>query len=81
MFYDKNVRTYALRINVRDDADVLASDKLILALDAVNQRFGRGAVILASAGLTGDQRHWCMKQERRTPCYTTDWDGLALVRA
>jgi hypothetical protein len=30
---------------------------------------------------TGDRRQWSMKQERRTPGYTTDWDGLALVRA
>lgn len=51
------------------------------ALDAVNQRFGRGTVTLASAGLAGEQRQWSMKQERRTPGYTTDGDGLALVRA
>ena len=51
------------------------------ALDAVNQRFGRGTVALASAGLAGELRQWSMKQERRTPGYTTDWDGLALVRA
>jgi len=31
--------------------------------------------------LAGEQRQWCMKQERRTPGYTTDWDGLAFVRA
>ena len=66
---------------LEDDAVDPASDKLMQALDAVYQRFGRGAVILASAGLAGDQKHWCMKQERCTPGYTTDWDGLALVRA
>jgi len=63
-----------------DEADP-GSRRLMQALDAVNQRFGRGTVTLASAGLSGDQRQWCMKQERRTPGYTTDWDGLALVRA
>ncbi len=57
------------------------SNRLMQALDAVNQRFGRGTVTLASAGLAGDRRQWCMKQERRTPGYTTDWDGLAVVRA
>ncbi len=51
------------------------------AMDAVNQRFGRGTVALACAGLAGGQRQWSMKQERRTPGYTTDWEGLALVRA
>lgn len=58
-----------------------AGSRLMQALDAVIQRFGHGMVALASAGLSGDGRHWCMKQERRTPGYTTDWDGLALVRA
>ena len=51
------------------------------ALDAVNQRFGRGTLTLASAGLAGEKRQWSMKQERRTPGYTTDWDGLAVARA
>ena len=55
--------------------------RLMQALDAVNQRFGRNTLSLASAGLAGEPRQWCMKQERRTPGYTTDWDGLALVRA
>ena len=55
--------------------------RLMQALDAVNQRFGRNTLSLASAGLAGEPRQWSMKQERRTPGYTTDWDGLALVRA
>ena len=64
-----------------DDVADTGGSRLMQALDAVNQRFGRGTLNLASAGLAGEQRLWCMKQERRTPGYTTDWDGLALVRA
>ena len=65
-----------------DDITDPGGSRLMQALDAVNQRFGRGTVGLASAGLIGDNsRQWSMKQERRTPGYTTDWDGLALVRA
>ena len=41
--------------------------KLMKALDVVNQRFGRGTLHMASAGMAGDQRVWSMKQERRTP--------------
>jgi DNA polymerase V len=63
-----------------DEADP-GSQRLMQALDAVNLRFGRGTMALASAGMAGDRRQWSMKQERRTPGYTTDWDGLALVRA
>jgi DNA polymerase V len=64
-----------------DDVADLGGSRLMQALDTVNQRFGRGTLNLASAGLAGDRRQWSMKQERRTPGYTTDWDGLALVRA
>ena len=55
--------------------------RLMTALDALNQRYGRGTVKLASAGLLGDRRAWTMKQERRTPGYTTCWADIPIVRA
>lgn len=55
--------------------------KLMQTIDSLNQRFGKGAVLVASAGLAGDRRAWVMKQERRTPAYTTCWDDLATARA
>jgi len=55
--------------------------RLMGALDALNQRFGRGTVLMASAGLAGDKRQWSMKQERRTPGYTTRWADIPVVRA
>ena len=64
-----------------DDVAYPGVSRLMQALDAVNQRFGRNTVTLASAGLASEEQQWTMKQERRTPGYTTDWDGLALVRA
>lgn len=54
---------------------------LMKAVDTVNQRFGRGTLSIASAGSTTKPRHWQMKQERRTPAYTTNWNELAVVRA
>jgi hypothetical protein len=54
---------------------------LMTTLDKINLRYGRGTVSIASAGLAGDRRVWSMKQERRTPGYTTDWKGLAVARA
>lgn len=54
--------------------------RLMQALDSINQRHGRGAVQLASAGTTGNHRTWVMKQERRTPGYTTRWEGLVLAK-
>lgn len=55
--------------------------QLMTAVDDVNRRYGRGSLHLASAGLEGEQRPWSMKQERRTPRYTTKWDEMPVVRA
>lgn len=55
--------------------------RLMTVLDQVNGRYGRGTVLLASAGLKGSARTWTMKQARMTPQYTTRWADLALVRA
>jgi DNA polymerase V len=55
--------------------------KLMTALDIVNQRFGKGTLHMASAGMAGDKRAWSMKQERRTPCYTTQWKDILEVKA
>ncbi|CAM3318465.1 Y-family DNA polymerase [Polaromonas hydrogenivorans] len=55
--------------------------RLMTTIDDLNQRYGRGTVIMASAGLAGDRRAWTMKQERRTPGYTTCWADMPVVRA
>lgn len=55
--------------------------KLMNTLDGLNQRYGKGAVHLASAGLEGSKRMWSMKQERRTPGYTTCWEDMPVARA
>ena len=56
-------------------------DRLMAALDRLNDRYGRGTVQLASAGLGGDARSWTMKQQWRTPQYTTRWEDLPVARA
>lgn len=54
---------------------------LMVTLDGLNQRYGKGAVHMASAGLDGNKRVWSMKQERRTPGYTTRWEDMPVARA
>lgn len=61
--------------------DCVERTRLMTALDDLNLRFGRGAVTIASAGLDGDHRAWSMKQERRTPAYTTRYEDMAVARA
>ncbi len=78
-----------LDIDLTDDSSTKESTQhnrtpqtqLMQAMDALNQRYGRGALLLASAGLGGTHRIWSMKQERRTPQYTTCWKDIPTARA
>ncbi len=55
--------------------------ELMATLDKLNDRFGRGTVLVASAGLEGKKRSWAMRQELSTPQYTTRWDSLPVAVA
>jgi DNA polymerase V len=55
--------------------------KLMAAMDGLNQRYGKGSILMAIAGLAGDKRAWSMKQERRTPGYTTNWEDVPVARS
>lgn len=61
--------------------DTADKARLMSALDAINKRYGRGTMKIASAGLDGDRRVWSMRQERRTPAYTTNWADIPIARA
>lgn len=54
---------------------------LMNAIDQLNQRYGKGTLMLASAGTAGDKREWSMRQEMRTPDYTTKWADVPLAMA
>lgn len=54
---------------------------LMSTLDAVNSKYGRGTISIASAGTAQQKKDWQMRQERRTPAYTTNWKELAIVHA
>ena len=66
-----------------EDSTSIGRDKtrVMRAMDTLNARYGRGTVLTASAGLAGDRRVWSMRQQRRTPRYTTRWDEMPVVRA
>lgn len=55
--------------------------KLMAAMDAINDRFGRGAIHVGSAVGAGVPRAWSMRQERLTPQYTTKFSDLPVARA
>jgi len=50
--------------------------RLMDALDGLNRRFGRGTVKVSTQGA---HQGWQMRQERKSPHYTTDWNSLPCV--
>jgi DNA polymerase V len=60
-----------------------APTALMMALDGLNQKFGRDSVRIGSAALvsTGPQQSaYAGRRERRSPRYTTRWDEMPVVR-
>lgn len=55
--------------------------KLMVAMDAINDRFGRGAIHVGRAVGAGAPRDWSMRQERLTPQYTTKFSDIPIARA
>lgn len=55
--------------------------RLMAAMDSINGRFGRGTVHSGATGQAGPKRSWGMKQERRTPQYTTRIEDVPVAKA
>lgn len=55
--------------------------RLMAAMDALNGRFGKGTLHVGSTELQGTKRTWDMRQERKTPQYTTLWEDVPVARA
>jgi DNA polymerase V len=51
---------------------------LMTALDQINARWGADTI---RYGLTGTGKAWEMRQERKSPAYTTNWRELPVVKA
>jgi len=58
-----------------------APARLMGAVDALNRRFGRGAVTVASAAHQAANGEHAARQARRSPRYTTRIDEVAVARA
>ncbi|MES2579422.1 MAG: Y-family DNA polymerase [Pseudomonadota bacterium] len=52
------------------------SKALMAAMDKINRKMGKESVKLASEGFA---RPWKMKQENKSPCYTTKWEDIPRV--
>ena len=54
----------------------LKTDKAIETMDAINQKWGRSTIKLASEGAN---KTWAMRSTNRSPCYTTKWEDLPII--
>ncbi len=59
-------------------AGLTARSRLMLTMDKVNRKEGRGTMRFASEGV--DHR-WRMRREKVSPAYTTRWEELPVARA
>jgi DNA polymerase V len=66
------------QVDLFDYQDRGKSKRLMVALDAVNDRWGAGTLQYASSGIS---KAWKTQFHRRSPAYTTDWKELPVVRA
>ncbi|MFO3797043.1 MAG: DUF4113 domain-containing protein [Anaerolineales bacterium] len=48
------------------------------ALDAINNRWGRGTL---QSGRVAKQTEWGMRRELLSPSYTTNWSELFVLKA
>lgn len=56
--------------------DDVKTEKILSVFDAINLKYGARSVYLAAEG---SQQSWSMKQEMKSPNFTTQWSDLALV--
>jgi DNA polymerase V len=75
---DQSLQQHELEL---DTGQCRAGGKLSATVDDLNDRYGRGTVALASSGTGGERRRWSMKQQWRTPQYTTCWEDMPVARA
>ncbi len=52
------------------------SERLMAAIDTINRKMGKESVKLASEGF---KRPWKMKQENKSPSYTTKWEDVPVI--
>ena len=71
-------------LHLFDEAEEVQPDgrpDLMATLDALNERFGRDAVGIASAARGSARSRHASRQERRSPRYTTRLDEIMVARA
>lgn len=72
---DKNTQQMDL-FHQPSEATLKKNERIMSIFDAVNYKYGRHTLYLAAEGAV---KPWSMKQEMKSPSYTTQWNDLARV--
>ena len=56
-----------------DNIDRVKHEKVMLAMDNINKKYGRNTLKIA---VMGKGREWRLRQERLSPSYTTKWEQI-----
>ena len=62
--------------NQPNDEALLKGEVIMSLFDAINHKFGQRTLYLAAEGCS---RPWSMKQQMKSPNYTTQWEDLPIV--
>ena len=63
--------------SIASDKQSTKSKQLMSAIDNINRKMGKESIKLASEGF---KRSWKMKQENKSPSYTSKWDEVLQVK-
>ncbi|MFM0496348.1 DUF4113 domain-containing protein [Paraburkholderia caledonica] len=77
----KYVKAGGILLDMQEQGDLFSPtssrrDRLMAALDAVNERFGRNTL---RVGNVEGWQAWHMSQNAKTPSHTTDWGELPIA--
>jgi DNA polymerase V len=62
---------------VKQDRGLKKQEAIMHLMDEANKRFGKDIIKFAAEGV---KQKWKMKQDKRSPCYTTRWDDLLTLQ-
>ena len=80
VFLDALEKTGRMQLGLFADADTDRSLALMKAVDRINGDWGRDTVRFAATGARRPSgAPWSMRQDRKSPCYTTRWRDLKRV--
>ena len=66
-----------IQYNLFDSRNREARSKLLKTVDIINKKMGRDSLRFA---IQGYKKSWTLKQQRLSPCYTTRWQDLLVIK-